>query len=145
MESVDQEERNRKFQEIKDSNFNLYLLFHQFKDFFDLRLGNIKKSFDQFEPIEFFSSIENRIKRQLYDKNDVDIRFNIQKDNLPVIVVGDKIRINYVIQKLINIGINRSNSGIHQRSVRVKLKVLTHEDFVNKYEDDIVRLSEIFD
>jgi hypothetical protein len=63
----------------------------------------------------------------------------------PNIITADKNRINYIIQRLINVGISRSCSGLNKKTVKVKFKILKNEDFINEYEDDVIDLTEHVD
>jgi hypothetical protein len=53
------------------------------------------------------------------------MKLKIKHDGMPVLVLGEKLRIEYIIQNLISIGIQRSaQAGIMHKNLTVSFKIL---------------------
>jgi signal transduction histidine kinase len=135
------EKQSKIMQNLQISTHDLFLVFCQFKDIMDIRLNKFKGIQNVFKPAEFLENISLQVRRQPGTHN-MSIQFQINRKSLPAFISGDKHRINYILLKLIQNSIERSNEE-HSKEILVKCSMMNDEEIVLFVEDDIVRLSEM--
>ena len=81
---------------LKYSGQEIFLLFCQFKDIVDIKMGTFVSHQNDIKTSVFFDNLAVKVQEKLKNNLSTCVRFDQQEDGLPYLVRGDRHRIDYI-------------------------------------------------